>query len=51
MQQILLVMLTKKFGAAASNIEQRLNDATYEQILEWSERILTAENIGDVFGH
>ena len=50
-RQLLLVMLIKKFSIAASDIEQRLTDASDEQITEWAERILTAESIGDVFGH
>jgi predicted transposase/invertase (TIGR01784 family) len=43
--------LTKKFGPLSAEIENKLNNADHEQLLLWSERILTANSLGDVFGH
>ena len=49
--QVLVRQLEKKFGELSSESLQRLNDANEEQILEWSENILSARTLGDVFGH
>ena len=49
--QVLIRLLEKKFGELSSESLQRLNDANEEQILEWSENILSAQTLGDVFGH
>jgi len=49
-RQLLLRQLEKKFKVIPSDIKQRLEEADGEQILEWSERILTAADLGDIFG-
>jgi hypothetical protein len=32
-------------------VHQGLQQADEEQIFQWSERILTAKSLGDIFGH
>ena len=49
--QVLYRQLTAKFGSVSSDIEDKLNTADHEQLLLWSERILTANSPGDIFGH
>jgi hypothetical protein len=49
--QVLLRHLNKKFGPLSQEIEEKLALASNEQLLQWSEQILTAESLGEVFGH
>ncbi len=49
--QMLYRQLTKKIGPISTEIENNLNNADQEQPLLWSERILTASSLGDIFGH
>ncbi|HFQ80990.1 MAG TPA: DUF4351 domain-containing protein, partial [Desulfobacterales bacterium] len=49
--QLLIRMLEKKFGALPQEFVLRLEQADEEQIIGWSERILSAHTLGDVFGH
>jgi len=49
--QLLLRQLEKKFGKQSQEYAQHLQQADEGQILTWSERILTAQTIGDVFSH
>ena len=49
--QVLVLQLEKKFGELSPESLQRLNDANEEQVMEWSENILSAQTLGDVFGH
>jgi len=47
---LLLRQLTKKFGAAAATAHrQRIENAEPEQLEAWSERILSAERVDDIF--
>ncbi len=48
---ILYHQLTEKFGTLSPEVEDKLNQADNEQLLQWSKRILAANSLGDVFGH
>ena len=48
--EVLLRLLSLKFGALSPEIEERVRLADSDRLLEWSERILTAERLEDVFG-
>jgi len=50
-RQVLRHQLTKKFGQLSPELESRLEQADHEQLLRWSECILTADSPGDIFGH
>ena len=47
--RIVLRLLRLKFGPLAPEIEERVRSADADRLLEWSERILTAEHLQDVF--
>jgi prophage antirepressor-like protein len=47
--QILLRQLRLKFGPLAPEVEERILSADADRLLEWSERVLTAEQLQDVF--
>ncbi len=49
--QLLLRQLENKFGDIPNKFLQQLHHADEEQILRWSESILTAQTLGDIFGH
>ncbi len=49
--QLLIGQLEMKFGKLPADIEARLNQADEKQIFLWSERILTAKTLGEIFGH
>ena len=42
--------LEKKFGSLREDIRQRVNTADAEQLLDWSERLLDARSLNEVFG-
>jgi len=46
---ILLRLLKKKFGSVPEDAETRISQADSEQLLEWSENVLTAETVNEVF--
>ena len=46
---LLLRQAEKKFGAVPTHLRDRIESASSRQLLEWSERILTAERIDQVF--
>jgi hypothetical protein len=46
---ILLRLLKKKFGSIPQDAETRISQADSEQLLEWSENVLTAETVNEVF--
>ena len=48
--RVLLRQLQLKFGDVAPGIAERMRAADSDQLLAWSERVLTAESIADVFG-
>jgi len=48
--QVLLRLLRLKFGSPAPEVEERVRSAEADRLLEWSERVLTAEYLQDVFG-
>lgn len=47
--EYLLRQLRLKFGALDPSVEERVRSADSDRLLEWSLRILTAENPQDVF--
>jgi len=46
---VLVRLLTGRFGSIPDPLRRRIDTAGSEQLLAWSERILTAEKIEDVF--
>lgn len=48
--EVLLRQLSLKFGPLSPEAEERVRAADSDRLLEWSERILTAEHLPDVFG-
>lgn len=47
--RVLLRLLRLKFGPLAEEVEEQVRGADAEQLLGWSERVLTAERLEDVF--
>jgi hypothetical protein len=47
--QMLLLQLRLKFGPPAPETEERVRSADADRLLEWGDRILTAERLADVF--
>jgi predicted transposase YdaD len=47
--RILFRLLRFKFGPLAPEVEERVHSADADRLLEWSERVLTAEQLQDVF--
>lgn len=50
-RQVLLRLLEKRFTPLPPDIKMKLDHASEQQLLQWSEHILTAKNLGDIFGH
>lgn len=46
---VVLRLLSLKLGPLAPEIEARVRSADADRLLEWSDRILTAESLEDVF--
>ena len=49
-RKVLLRLLTKKFNCIPGDIKKKVEGANEEQLLRWSELILSAKSIGEVFG-
>ena len=49
--QLWMRQLEKKFGALSPDLDNKLEQSDETQILLWSENILTADTLGEVFGH
>ncbi|MFV1995842.1 MAG: DUF4351 domain-containing protein, partial [Verrucomicrobiales bacterium] len=47
--QLLARQLERKFGPLDEEIRRRIEEAGADQLLEWGERILTAERLEEVF--
>lgn len=47
--QLLLRLMTRKFGAVPEPVRRRIEAASPEQLLGWSERGLTAASAEEVF--
>ena len=47
---VLLKQLARKFGTIDAEFQGRIAEADSEQLLNWAERILTSDNINEVFG-
>ena len=48
---LLLQLLEHKFGRVDAKIRKRVQGADAERLLDWSKRVLTAEQLDDVFKH
>jgi predicted transposase YdaD len=48
--RVVLRLLRLKFGPLAPEVEERVRSADADRLLEWSERVLTAERLQDIFG-
>ena len=48
--QMLLRQLNHLFGPLATSVQDRLSQATKEQLEDWSLRTLRAQSLADVFG-
>jgi predicted transposase YdaD len=48
--RVLLRLLRLKFGSLTPETEERVRSADADRLLEWSERVLTAERLQDIFG-
>ena len=48
--RVLLRLLRLKFGSMAPEVEERVHSTDADRLLEWSERVLTADRLQDVFG-
>jgi predicted transposase YdaD len=46
---MLLRLLRLKFGPLAPEMEERVRSTEADRLLEWSDRVLTAERLADVF--
>jgi len=46
---LVLRLLRLKFGPPAPEVENRVRSADADRLLEWGERVLTAESLEDVF--
>ena len=47
--RVLLQLLRLKFGPLAPETEERVSSTDADRLMEWSERVLTAEQLQDVF--
>jgi hypothetical protein len=48
--QFFLRQLEIKFGALDEHTRARVSAADSQRLMEWGERLLSAERLGDVFG-
>lgn len=48
--QMLLRQLRLKFGSLSPEVEERVRSTDAERLLEWSDRVLTAGKLSEVFG-
>jgi flagellar biosynthesis/type III secretory pathway protein FliH len=47
--ELLLRQLRRKFGSVPRKIQTRLRNAQPEQLLEWGERLVTANSLEEIF--
>lgn len=47
--KVLTRLLERKFGSLDAAVRSRIAQADSERLLAWSERVLTAERLEDVF--
>jgi predicted transposase/invertase (TIGR01784 family) len=47
--EVLLRLLTLKFGPQPPSVAERLNNASQAELVRWSERLLSAETLASVF--
>ncbi len=50
-RKLLIRQIKKKFGQLPADIKLKLEQAGESEILDWSERILTADSVADMFDH
>jgi hypothetical protein len=48
--KVLVRLLERRFGALREDVRQRLNTADSDQLLDWTERVLAARSLNEVFG-
>jgi hypothetical protein len=48
--RLLVRLLTRRFGAVPDGVRTRIDAAPVEQLEAWSDRILDATTLDDVFG-
>jgi len=48
--ELLLRMLGRKYGPLAPATEDHVRGAAADQLLEWGERLVTADTLDEVFG-
>ncbi len=46
---LVIRLAEKKFGSVPGETRERIESGSAEQLLEWSDRILTADRLGDIF--
>jgi hypothetical protein len=46
--RVLIRLMTRKFGEIPSSVRSRIESADSDLLLEWSERVLTADSIDEV---
>jgi hypothetical protein len=46
---MLLRLIESKFGKPSKNIQQRIEQADSKTLLQWSERILRAQSLDDIW--
>ncbi len=47
---LLLRQIERKFGATEPQVRRRIRNASAEDLLDWGERLVTAETLAEVFG-
>ena len=47
---VLVRMLARRFGAVTDRARARIESATVDQLQQWTDRVLDAERVDDVFG-
>jgi hypothetical protein len=50
-RKLLTGLIKKKFGRLPADIQLKLEQANEHEILNWPERILTADSVADMFDH
>ncbi|GIW93217.1 MAG: hypothetical protein KatS3mg110_1258 [Pirellulaceae bacterium] len=48
-RQVLLRLLQRRFGRLSRAVRQRIQQADSAQLLQWAERLLTAQSLSEIF--
>ncbi len=46
---LLLRQLTRRFGPLPTSVGRRVSNASADELMQWSDRVLDAESLDDVF--